>query len=245
MINIKTKQAWLLNLIGLFSLVACAVKEENKAAVEHVSPFVVALSEQNNERPLFNEEESNAASIAQPDQKSLDYAAYKARPVKKVDDKHLNKKNINLKYKQEGYASFYGKGFHGRPTANGAIYDMYEYTAAHRDLPMPSIVKVTNLHNKRSVMVVINDRGPYHYGTKNKPRIIDLSFKAAKDLGMIGRGVAKVRVEYMQAETKALLESFPENKRTKANLEFQKSLIAFLTGINEENIAKRKWKAQV
>lgn len=245
MININNKHSWLLNLIALFSLVACAVKNDNQVAVPEISPLVVALRDDPESFSLVKDESNQAEAIGSAEEKIIDLEDYKSRPVKKVDDKHLNDKNVNLRYKQEGYASYYGKGFHGRLTANGAIYDMYEYTAAHRDLPMPSIVKVTNLHNKRSVMVVINDRGPYHYGTKKKPRIIDLSYKAAKDLGMIGRGVAKVRVEYMHAETKALLNKFPEEKRTKANLEFQKKLITHLTSINTDNNTKRKWKTVV
>lgn len=246
MININNKQAWLLNMVALFSVVACTFKDEGSHTnLADISPLVVALSDYDDNFPLFQKESGESEQILNSEPKVLDLAEYKKRAVKSIDDKHLSKKNIDLHYKQEGYASFYGKGFHGRPTANGAIYDMYEYTAAHRDLPMPSIVKVTNLHNKRSVMVVINDRGPYHYGTKKKPRIIDLSYKAAKDLGMIGRGVAKVRVEYMQAETKALLNKFPQEKRTKANLEFQKSLIAHLTNVNTDNNSKRKWKTVV
>lgn len=245
MINIKKKQAWLLNFVALFSIVACAVKSDNQVASSELSPLVVALRDQDENFSILKEDSNNSESVLDSESKLLDLAEYKTRSTKKIDDKHLNDVNINLRYKQEGYASYYGKGFHGRTTANGATYDMYEYTAAHRDLPMPSIVKVTNLHNKRTVMVVINDRGPYHYGTKKKPRIIDLSYKAAKDLGMIGRGIAKVRVEYMHAETKALLDKFPEQKRTKANLEFQKSLITYLTSINVDNNAKRKWKTVV
>ena len=90
----------------------------------------------------------------------------------------------------EGTASWYGPGFHGRRTASGEVFDMYDYTAAHPFLPFGTRVRVTNLANHRSVVVRINDRGPHA-----KNRIIDLSYQAAKKIGMIGPGTAKVRVE--------------------------------------------------
>jgi len=88
-----------------------------------------------------------------------------------------------------GIASYYGSGFHGKKTANGERFDMYDYTAAHRTLPFNTRVKVKNLHNNKSIIVRINDRGPYIKG-----RIIDLSFNAAKKIGLIGRGVGKVKI---------------------------------------------------
>ena len=91
---------------------------------------------------------------------------------------------------QEGVASWYGPKFHGRRTASGEIYNMYALTAAHKILPMHTKVKVTNLENGRSLIVRINDRGPF---VKN--RIIDLSYAAAKKLGMVGPGTGRVRVE--------------------------------------------------
>ncbi len=90
---------------------------------------------------------------------------------------------------QVGLASWYGRRFHGRPTANGEPYNMHALTAAHRTLPMNTYVLVKNLENGKKVVVRINDRGPF---VKN--RIIDLSYKAAKTIGMIGPGTAKVRI---------------------------------------------------
>lgn len=95
-------------------------------------------------------------------------------------------------YRAEGAASWYGDDFHGRQTANGEIYDMNSVSAAHATLPMPSYVRVTNLANKRSVIVRVNDRGPYH-----SDRIVDVSVKAAILLGFYGSGLAQVRVEYV------------------------------------------------
>jgi len=92
-----------------------------------------------------------------------------------------------------GVASWYGKYFDGKTTASGEPYDMYELTAAHRTLPLGSWVKVTNLRNRRWVLVRINDRGPVPL-----ERIIDLSYSAARILQMSGRGIAKVRLDLVQ-----------------------------------------------
>lgn len=93
-------------------------------------------------------------------------------------------------YKERGIASWYGKKFHGHKTSNGEVYDMYGMTAAHKTLPIPSYVRVTHLQNGRSVVVRVNDRGPFHPG-----RIIDLSYAAAKKLGIVSTGTGPVEVE--------------------------------------------------
>ena len=98
-------------------------------------------------------------------------------------------------YAEEGLASYYGKKFHGRRTSSQEVYDMYAFTAAHKTLPLPSFVRVTNLDNGRSVVVRVNDRGPFHKG-----RIIDLSYAAAVKLGYREKGTAKVRVEALSPE---------------------------------------------
>lgn len=93
-------------------------------------------------------------------------------------------------YDETGIASWYGPGFHGRQTANGERFDQYQVSAAHTTLPMPSLVRVTNLENGRSMVVRVNDRGPFAHG-----RIIDLSRRAAQLLGFEQQGTAKVRVQ--------------------------------------------------
>jgi rare lipoprotein A len=98
----------------------------------------------------------------------------------------------NTSFRSEGLASWYGRDFHGRQTANGEVFDMEAITAAHPTLPMPSYVRVTNLANKRSLIVRVNDRGPFHGN-----RVIDLSHKTANLLGFKDNGVARVRVEYI------------------------------------------------
>lgn len=104
-------------------------------------------------------------------------------------------KNPKLSYRQSwhGTASYYGKKFHGKKTANGEIYNMYAFTAAHKTLPLGTMVKVTNIANKKSIIVKINDRGPYIQG-----RIIDLSYAAAKKLDYVGNGTAEVKIKVLK-----------------------------------------------
>jgi len=99
---------------------------------------------------------------------------------------------------QVGVASWYGPGFHGNRTANGEIYDQYELTAAHPSLPLGTRVMVTNLENGRAVQVRINDRGPFVGG-----RAIDLSYAAARTIGMVGPGTVRVRIEVLGPTTLA------------------------------------------
>jgi rare lipoprotein A len=98
----------------------------------------------------------------------------------------------DVNYREEGLASWYGDDFHGRQTANGEVFDMDGLTAAHPTLPMPSYARVTNLGNGKSLIVRVNDRGPYA-----NDRLIDVSHKAAELLDFKGVGVARVRVEYV------------------------------------------------
>ena len=122
-------------------------------------------------------------------------------------------------YSETGVASWYGEDFNGKRTANGERYNMNTLTAAHRTLPLPCIVKVTNLQNGRSVVVRVNDRGPYV-----KDRIIDLSKHGAQLLGYMGQGTTKVKVEIMAKESKALKaamlnEPLPEREKALAAAE--------------------------
>jgi len=98
-------------------------------------------------------------------------------------------------YRQEGIASWYGKKFHGRKTASGERYNMYAMTAAHKTLPLNTTVRVTSLRTGRAIHVRINDRGPFVGG-----RIIDLSYTAAKNLGIITTGTGRVRVEAIDTQ---------------------------------------------
>jgi rare lipoprotein A len=98
-------------------------------------------------------------------------------------------------YVEQGTASYYGKKFHGRRTSNQEVYDMYAFTAAHKTLPLPSFARVTNLDNGKSVVVRVNDRGPFHEG-----RVIDLSYAAAVKLGITQRGTGRVEVRALTSK---------------------------------------------
>lgn len=109
---------------------------------------------------------------------------------------------VDYSYTETGIASWYGPGFHGKLTANGEVYDENDLTAAHRTLPLPSLVRVTNLENGRALVVRVNDRGPFAHG-----RIIDLSRRSAQLLGIEQRGTAKVKVEILPVESRRLAEA--------------------------------------
>lgn len=108
---------------------------------------------------------------------------------------------VDYNYDETGIASWYGPTFHEKKTANGEVYNQNALTAAHKTLPMPSLVQVTNLENGRSIQVRINDRGPF----KNN-RIIDLSYRAAQLLGVDKKGTAPVRVQILEQESRAYAE---------------------------------------
>lgn len=103
--------------------------------------------------------------------------------------------NDGSDYAERGIASWYGTKFHGRRTSSGESYNMYAMTAAHKTLPLPTYVRVTNLENRRSVIVKVNDRGPFHDN-----RIIDMSYAAASKLGMLAKGTALVEVRTIEPE---------------------------------------------
>lgn len=111
-------------------------------------------------------------------------------------------------YKEKGTATWYGKSFHHLRTSSGERYNMYAMTAAHRTLPLQTYVKVTNLKNGRSVVVRINDRGPFHSN-----RLIDLSYAAARGIGLLPAGMAQVAIETSLVTTHAL----PTRNRKSAN----------------------------
>ena len=112
------------------------------------------------------------------------------KPYEVAGRTYVPEENIN--YSAVGMASWYGDDFHGRYTANGEVFDMNSISAAHPTLPLPSYVRVTNLANNHSIIVRVNDRGPYTGG-----RLIDLSVKTARLLGFHGQGLARVKVEYV------------------------------------------------
>ena len=117
-------------------------------------------------------------------------------------------------YSQDGIASWYGQKFHGHATSNGEIFDVYAFSAAHKSLPLPSYVRVTNLANQKSLVVRVNDRGPFH-----ENRLIDLSYAAAVRLGFEKLGTAQVRVDLLAAPLPRL--KLPLKKQSKKGLQLK------------------------
>lgn len=142
-------------------------------------------------RPLHDGPPSYMQDVSQiPDAVPTPHTgAYKASPYTVLGQRYHPMQD-GRNYREEGTASWYGTKFHGQNTANGELYDLYGMTAAHKTLPLPSYVEVTNLENGRKIIVRVNDRGPFY-----SDRIIDLSFAAAKKLGYADQGTARVLVQ--------------------------------------------------
>lgn len=140
-------------------------------------------------------------AIPEPDVVDEPRSRYGNRSPYKVLGKSYTVRESAEGYVERGQASYYGNKFHGRRTSNHEVYDMYAFTAAHRSLPLPSFARVTNLDNGRSVVVRVNDRGPFHDG-----RVIDLSYAAAVKLGIHPRGTGRVEVRGLSAGENARLD---------------------------------------
>lgn len=145
-------------------------------------------------------EQTDSAPSSPPDVSKIPNAIPKDEPLSKygnptsyaVFGKTYYTLSTSKGYQEKGIASWYGAKFHGRRTSSGEAYDMYAMTAAHKTLPLPSYLEVTNLSNGRKVIVKVNDRGPFHDN-----RLIDLSYTAAKKLGIIGHGTGMVEIRAM------------------------------------------------
>lgn len=146
-------------------------------------------------RPAGLAQTPNAVPIVEP------IAPANTRPYTVMGQSFTPQKTLEEPYRQKGHASWYGRKFHGAKTANGEIYDMYQMTAAHPTLPLPSYARVTNLENNKQVIVRVNDRGPFLRG-----RIIDLSYAAALKLDYINQGSTQVLVEKLTPDLIAKIQ---------------------------------------
>ena len=171
------------------------------------------------------------------------------KPIFKIGQKYMIKGKYyypkkDLYYNKTGIASWYGPKFHGKITANGEVYDQYAFTAAHKTLPLPSAVRVTNLENNISVILRINDRGPFV-----NDRIIDLSSKAADILGLKRNGTGLVRVTVMKSESENLeglakKGYFPEIKDL-PKVDVPKVKIPKTTNVKVEGTKRRSIKNKI
>src|SRR5690606_10877091 len=138
-------------------------------------------------------EDIDVSAIPEPAVVAEPRSRYGNRSTYSVLGKNYHVMDDAAGYVEQGLASYYGKKFHGRRTSNMEVYDMYQFTAAHKTLPLPSFARVTNLDNGESVIVRVNDRGPFHDG-----RVVDLSYAAAVRLGITQRGTGNVEVRALQ-----------------------------------------------
>ncbi|MFI4957067.1 MAG: septal ring lytic transglycosylase RlpA family protein [Gammaproteobacteria bacterium] len=137
----------------------------------------------------------DVSNVPEPTPKHEAYSKYGNPTSYKALGREYKVWDTHLGYEEEGIASWYGTKFHGKRTSSGEAYDMYSMTAAHKNLPIPSYVRVTNLDNNKSTVVRVNDRGPFATG-----RIIDLSYAAAAKLGILNMGTGRVKVEAIDAK---------------------------------------------
>ena len=218
---------YIFKLIITFFLIGCQsidpLFEENKPKVKESGAYYL------DDGPDKNPPENLDKILdAQPKYEALSKRAN--RPYVACDKKYVPMKKI-IPFEEEGYASWYGKRYHGKKTSIGETYDMYQMTGAHKTLPLPCYIKVTNLKNKRSVIIRVNDRGPFI-----DERIVDLSYAAAHRLKIIKKGSELVKIEMVNPSLaiKALKET---NETSSAETSIKYFYIQAGAFSNEENAA--------
>ncbi len=193
-INLVGKFLWV--LCAVIWLAACSSKPTSAPALTpegNLKSAGTRYSIKQDHGPVEHMDMSNAADAVPRDEP---HSRGGNKSTYEVWGKKYNVMPSSRGFTQRGLASWYGKKFHGHLTSNGEIYDMYAMTAAHKNLPLPTYARVTNLENGRIVIVRVNDRGPFH-----GDRVIDLSYAAASKLGYHKKGVAKVLIEAIDAKT--------------------------------------------
>lgn len=183
-------------LAVFFALTGCAVppnaptsEQAKSAASKDALRTAASGAASNNKESAGAPLNFDTALASMPAAGSQDVSRQSLADAKPIDAADISD------FRQTGRASWYGKGFHGRRTANGERFNMNEFTAAHRTLPLASYVRVTNQANGKSVVVKINDRGPFSRG-----RILDLSYAAAKVIGLVHAGTARVKIQGLSPE---------------------------------------------
>ncbi|MEL0629398.1 septal ring lytic transglycosylase RlpA family protein [Psychromonas aquatilis] len=192
-----------------------------------VSLFLTACSSNNTETPTVDDRNDDPnkgryqysqdhAPADIPNLDDVEDAVPRYEPYSRGGNKDYRLRGVDYKVwrditelTEKGGASWYGNKFHGHLTANGERYDMFEMTAAHKNLPLPSYVQVTNLENNKKVIVRVNDRGPFHEG-----RIIDLSYAAANKLGILAAGTGQVEIELIHFPKEAEANASASEKET-------------------------------
>ncbi len=229
------------SIIIIFSLFGCQSidtvfdKEPNKNQTKIQKSGAYYLDDGPEENPP---EDLDKINDAQPKYEALSKTAN--RPYVAFNKKYIPLKKI-IPFEEKGYASWYGKRYHGRKTSIGEVYDMYQMTGAHKTLPLPCYIKVTNLKNKRSVIIRINDRGPFI-----DERIVDLSYAAAHRLDIIKNGSELVKIQMINPSlTKVDLKSADNISSIKSSDEnFYIQAGAFSSEDNANNLMSRISRAK-
>ena len=185
-----TSTPFRLCLLGLFTLTACSNSGRYQIAQDHAPNETPDVSTVENAHPKYEPYSKGG---------NKDYSVFgKSYKVLKT----------GANYTETGTASWYGAKFHGHKTSNGETYDMYSMSAAHKNLPLPSYARITNLDNQQQVIVRVNDRGPFHGN-----RIVDVSYSAAYKLGMLKTGTARVKLEviHFDSPTSTVVETLKES----------------------------------
>ncbi|MBM34507.1 MULTISPECIES: septal ring lytic transglycosylase RlpA family protein [unclassified Arsukibacterium] len=175
---------WVTMMAGILTLAGCSSQPE------YTSPNAGRYQQQQDSTPARLPtllETTDPAPVAEPLSRGGN------RPYQVFGQHYSPIADITV-FQETGIASWYGSKFHGHLTSNGETYNMFAMTAAHKTLPLPSYVKVTNLDNGQSAIVRVNDRGPFH-----RDRIIDLSYSAASKIGMLKQGTARVQLELIKS----------------------------------------------
>lgn len=191
--------AFLVSAMLLLSACSSAPTPGNSSSTANMDPNKGRYSQSKDSIPLrfpSAEEMMDPEPVVEP----LSRGGNKPYNIYGVD---YNPTTTITEYSETGTASWYGSKFHGHNTSNGEVYDVFSMTAAHKTLPLPSYVRVTNLDNYRSAIVRVNDRGPFHNG-----RVIDLSYSAAYKLGIFQTGTGRVKVELLASPAMQNMSSF-------------------------------------
>ncbi len=178
----------ILNKRFYFNLALCTVVGLLVAGCTGNKSYQATRYQQHQDAPPFGYEDIEKIPDAEPRVEPPSRMGNKS-PYRVVG-KNYSIMGSSLGYSEQGVASWYGSKFHGHLTSNGEIYNMFAMSAAHKSLPIPTYLRVTNLDNNRKVIVRVNDRGPFH-----SDRVIDLSYAAAVKLGFVDQGTARVKLE--------------------------------------------------
>jgi rare lipoprotein A len=221
------KNILLIISLCLFLLPGCGASPSKKVNPITRLPKQTLAVPKNGPMPIFGSHEFNRIKDEGPDQdidvSKVPDATPQAEPLARFGNKTPYKVlgetyhvlNDSAGFTQTGTASWYGRKFHGLKTSSGERYDMYKMSAAHRELPLPTYARVTNVKNNKTVIVKINDRGPFH-----SERVMDLSYAAAARLDIIKSGTAEIKIEAIdpsQYTAESLKDSRTETPTTKTN----------------------------